>query len=100
MRRLRPRGCHPALTSTTFGTHTLRCWIEAGESVKVVSARLGHASAVETLETYAHLWPDSDEHTVSVLDAAWSRHRSQAVIGKPSDRITPGQGWWGGRADS
>lgn len=50
--------------------------IEAGESVKVVSARLGHASAVETLETYAHLWPDSDEHTVTVLDAAWRRHVS------------------------
>lgn len=51
--------------------------IHAGESVKTVSARLGHASAVETLETYAHLWPDSDEHTVTVLDAAYERHGSQ-----------------------
>jgi len=32
---------------------------EAGESVTVVSNRLGHASAVETLSTYSHLWPDS-----------------------------------------
>lgn len=48
--------------------------IEAGESVTVVSKRLGHASAVETLETYSHMWSDSDEHTVSVLDAAAERH--------------------------
>ncbi|MBA2715892.1 MAG: tyrosine-type recombinase/integrase [Propionibacteriales bacterium] len=50
--------------------------IEAGESVKMVSARLGHASAVEILETYSHLWPDSDENTLRVLDAAWERHVS------------------------
>jgi integrase len=31
--------------------------IAHGESVKVVQARLGHASASETLDTYAHLWP-------------------------------------------
>jgi integrase len=56
--------------------------IQAGESVKVVSARLGHASAVETLETYAHLWPDSDEHTVTVLDAAYDRFLSQRCHGQ------------------
>lgn len=48
--------------------------IAAGESVTVVSKRLGHASAVETLETYAHMWPDSDGRTVDVLDAAYARH--------------------------
>jgi integrase len=37
--------------------------IPAGESVKVVQARLGHASATETLSTYAHLWPSDDDHT-------------------------------------
>jgi integrase len=35
--------------------------IRRGESVKTVHARLGHASAAETLDTYWHLWPDSDE---------------------------------------
>ena len=30
-----------------------------GESVKTVQARLGHAGAAETLDTYSHLWPDS-----------------------------------------
>jgi len=34
-----------------------------GESVKTVQARLGHASAVETLNTYGHLWPDADDRT-------------------------------------
>ena len=27
--------------------------------MKVVEARLGHRSALETLDTYGHLWPDS-----------------------------------------
>lgn len=36
--------------------------IRHGESVKVVQARLGHASAAETLDTYS-LWPDSDDRT-------------------------------------
>jgi integrase len=43
--------------------------IHAGESVKVVQARLGHASARETLDTYAHLWPDSEASTRSAVDA-------------------------------
>ena len=32
-----------------------------GESVKVVQRRLGHKTAKETLDTYGHLWPDSDD---------------------------------------
>lgn len=48
--------------------------IEAGESVVVVSKRLGHASATETLDTYGHMWPDSDEFTVSALAAAYEKH--------------------------
>jgi integrase len=42
--------------------------IHAGESVKVVQARLGHASADETLNTYAHLWPGSEDNTRRALD--------------------------------
>ena len=44
--------------------------IEAGESVKVIQARLGHKSAVETLDTYGHLWPDTEERTRSAIDVA------------------------------
>ncbi|ACZ31091.1 integrase family protein [Xylanimonas cellulosilytica DSM 15894] len=44
--------------------------IRHGESVKTVQARLGHASAVETLDTYSHLWPDSDDLTRDAVDSA------------------------------
>ena len=44
--------------------------IRHGESVKTVQARLGHASASETLDTYSHLWPDSDERTRDAVDLA------------------------------
>lgn len=43
--------------------------IRHGESVKVVQARLGHASAGETLDTYSHLWPDSEDRTRQAVDA-------------------------------
>ena len=42
--------------------------IRHGESVKVVQARLGHASASETLDTYSHLWPDSEDRTRQAVD--------------------------------
>lgn len=50
------------------GFHDLRHYyasllIRHGCSIKVVQARLGHATAAETLDTYAHLWPDSDDQT-------------------------------------
>jgi integrase len=56
------------------GFHDLRHYyasllIRHGESVKVVQARLGHASASETLDTYSHLWPDSDDRTRSAVDS-------------------------------
>ncbi|MEU9406700.1 tyrosine-type recombinase/integrase [Streptomyces sp. NPDC048281] len=35
--------------------------IAAGESVKVVSERLGHTSAAMTLNVYSHLFPESEE---------------------------------------
>ena len=54
--------------------HSLRHYyasllIRHGESVKVVQARLGHASAQETLDTYSHLWPDSEDMTRAAIDA-------------------------------
>lgn len=78
------------LTRSTFGTvwrritkqvgaaevnfHQLRHYyasllIRYGESVKTVQARLGHKSADETLNTYAHLWPDADDRTREAVDA-------------------------------
>jgi len=46
--------------------------IAHGESVKVVQARLGHASAVETLNVYSHLWPDSEDSTRKAIDGVLS----------------------------
>jgi integrase len=56
------------------GFHALRHYyasllIRHGESVKVVQSRLGHASAAETLDTYSHLWPDSEDRTRAAVDA-------------------------------
>jgi hypothetical protein len=41
--------------------------------VKVVQSRLGHATAVETLDTYSHLWPDSDDTTRTAVDSVLSK---------------------------
>ena len=43
--------------------------IAGGADVKVVQARVRHASAKTTLDTYGHLWPDSDDSTRAVVDA-------------------------------
>jgi len=49
--------------------HTYASWlIEAGLSVVAVQARLGHASATETLEVYSHLWPSSDDDTRTAIE--------------------------------
>ena len=42
--------------------------IRHAESVKTVQARLGHANAGETLDTYSHLWPDSEDRTRDAVD--------------------------------
>ena len=47
--------------------------IAAGESVTTVQAALGHASAVETLEVYAGLWPDRDPALRAAIDDLLTR---------------------------
>ena len=59
---------------TGTGFHSLRHYyasllIRHGESVKVVQTRLGHASAAETLDSYSHLWPDSEDQTRLAVDS-------------------------------
>lgn len=46
--------------------------IAGGASVKQVQERLGHATAVITLEVYGHLWPGDDDRTRDVMDAVLS----------------------------
>jgi integrase len=43
--------------------------IRSGASVKVVQARLGHASAKTTLDVYGHLFPDEEDRTRAAIDA-------------------------------
>ncbi len=56
--------------------------IDGGESVTVVARRLGHANPSETLRTYSHLWPDSDERTRAVVDAAFQDHADSVRTGE------------------
>ena len=42
--------------------------VRSGASVKVVQARLGHASAKTTLDVYGHLFPDEEDRTRLALD--------------------------------
>lgn len=58
-----------------FRFHDLRHFyasllIASGANVKVVQARLRHASAKTTLDTYSHLFPDTEEATRSAIGAA------------------------------
>ncbi|UFN44523.1 tyrosine-type recombinase/integrase [Nocardioides okcheonensis] len=69
------------------GLHALRHYyasllIRHGESVKTVQARLGHASAAETLDTYSHLWPDSDDRTREAVDLVLGAAADSARTGK------------------
>lgn len=57
-----------------FRYHDLRHFfasllIASGANVKVVQAKLRHASATTTLDCYGHLWPDSDEATRTAVEA-------------------------------
>lgn len=71
----RPIAKDAGLTAETgTGMHALRHYyasllIRYGESVKTVQARLGHKSATETLDTYGHMWADSDDRTREAVDS-------------------------------
>ncbi len=70
-----PRGTHFHALRHTYAT----ILIQSGESVTAVSRRLGHASPMETLQTYSHLFPDNEEQTVSRLDGLHAALVSRAV---------------------
>jgi integrase len=60
-----------------FRYHDLRHYfasllIASGSDVKVAQARLRHASARTTLDTYDHLWPDRDDSTRVASEAVFS----------------------------
>lgn len=73
-----------------FRIHDLRHYfasllIAAGLDIKTVQARLRHASAKTTLDTYGHMWPDRDESSRAavseVLQARTSPPQQDAGTG-------------------
>ena len=61
-------GLRPGETFHSLRHYYASLLIRHGESVTTVQARLGHASAVETLNVYSHLWPDSKDRTREAVD--------------------------------
>lgn len=57
--------------------------IRYDESVKTVKGRLGHKSATETLDTYGHMWADSDDRTREAVDS---------VLGARADSLRTADG--------
>ncbi|PKQ21741.1 MAG: hypothetical protein CVT65_16985 [Actinobacteria bacterium HGW-Actinobacteria-5] len=78
-----------------FRFHDLRHYfasllIAAGLDVKIVRTRLRHASAVTTLNTYGHMFPDKDESARAAVAAALAARtdsadsvRTQGVVTAP-----------------
>jgi integrase len=75
-----------------FRYHDLRHYfasllIAQGADVKTVQARLRHASAKTTLDTYGHIWPDRDETTKAAVDAVLvaylTEQRRNSATAKP-----------------
>lgn len=70
-------------TSDDFRFHDLRHYyasvlIASGLDVKTVQARMRHESATTTLNTYAHLWPASDDRTRDTVSALFVRESDVA----------------------
>lgn len=68
------RGVKPTIEGLPegFGFQDLRHYLASllianGANIKVVQARMRHATAKTTLDTYGHLWPDTDESTRQVI---------------------------------
>jgi len=90
----RPAARAAGLSAGT-GVHSLRHYyasllIRYGESVKTVQARLGHASASETLDTYSHLWPDSDDRTREAVDCVLGDSDQGPKTAAPGDSAGTG----------
>ncbi|MFJ7154653.1 tyrosine recombinase XerC [Streptomyces sp. NPDC101118] len=85
------RATVPALPAG-FRFHDLRHYyasllISKGADVKVVQHRLRHASAKTTLDTYSHLWPNTEETTRAAVGSAM-----KGMIKKAADPVRTGTG--------
>lgn len=62
-------GLPEGFTFHDFRHYLASLLIASGADIKTVQARMRHASARTTLDTYGHLWPDADESTRSAIGA-------------------------------
>lgn len=62
--------------------------------VKVVNARLGRASAAETLDTYSHLWPDSEDRARAAVDEVLGPRMSPACHAEEAGTQNPWSNGW------
>ena len=94
-RQLFSKVFHAAVTRaglpTSITYHDLRHYyasllIRHGESIKTVQERLGHSSAVTTLNTYSHLWPDSDDRTRAAVDEVLGASVHSVCTDTPAER--------------
>lgn len=66
---------------TSYGMHALRHTyasglISEGLHPRVIQARLGHKSIVETMDTYGHLFPDQNAETADALQRLFGERRA------------------------
>jgi integrase len=72
-----------------FSFHDLRHYlasllIASGADIKMVQARMRHASATTMLDTYGHPWPDADESTRIAIGAV-NRGADENYYGPTAD---------------
>jgi integrase len=77
-----------------FRFHDLRHYfasllIASGLDVKIVQARLRHASAKTTLDTYGHLWPDRDDTSRAAVAVVYKEREEQWVSTRWESSSTP-----------
>ncbi|MFF0151076.1 tyrosine-type recombinase/integrase [Micromonospora sp. NPDC005203] len=74
------------------GMHVLRhtyasVLLDAGESIKALSAYLGHADPGFTLRTYTHLLPASEDRTRRAIDEALGGEQAGADAPRALDGL-------------
>jgi len=67
------------------GIHVFRHYfasalIAAGVDPKAIQVVMGHATISETMDTYGHLWPDSEERIRQAMDEAFGRDFGKPVV--------------------
>ncbi len=77
-----PTGTFPILTVHELRHTHASLLFEAGQSVKVVQERLGHASAQVTLNTYAHLLHDAQSRAAAALDDLLTTGNQRTGLGE------------------